>query len=293
MTLLLAGLFSAPPALAAIPPVPQDAVARADSIYIPVGWSDGVADDSGIFISATPQLVAHNNSGATGGGEVQRVDVDPSIAQFLPELVATTLFCLAMTTMFHLPKFVYSLVEEKQLRLYHAMRLQGLSMVAYWAAIYVYGVAITLFSAAVFIGLGYAFNSAPFVHASPFRYIGAVFVWAHSQMGMAAFASSLVRSPKLATVLFYLVNIMSIMTVVIINNVLARDWHWALLSVPTIAYPRALGLILAEGGGWKMQPMDELARALWISAISGTLLGIVGVLLHVIIPNGACDLYCM
>ena len=53
-------------------------------------------------------------------------------AEIAPASLVVLTLTYLMATMLHLPKFVYALVEEKQVRLYHAMRLQGLRMSAYW-----------------------------------------------------------------------------------------------------------------------------------------------------------------
>lgn len=209
--------------------------------------------------------------------------------QGLPDVqmvaVGPAMFMFCMATMIHLPKFVHTLIEEKQLRLYHSMRLQGVSLFSYWLGVYVYDYVLYLVFAGIFVTLGYIFNVDRFTHASVWRYIGAVLVFGHSQIGLAAFISSLVRSPKLATILSYLIIVSSCIAVVVVNNFITGGWSPFLLMMPTLAYPRAIALTLAFGGGWRMEPDSELARALWWQAIMGTALLVIGVFLHIVLPN--------
>lgn len=190
-----------------------------------------------------------------------------------------------MATMLHMPKFVYVLIEEKQQRLYHSLRLQGMSLIAYWLGVYVYDFLIYGSFATVFIGLGYVFKVERFMHANALRYIGAAVVFGHSQIGFAVFASSIIRSPKLATVLSYLIIVTSCIAAIVINSFIPVNWSAWLLMVPTLAYPRSIALILVEGGGPLIAANSELGRALWIQAIVGTALFFVGIFLHIVLPN--------
>ena len=268
-TLVLFGLYSSPAVApettaAVFTPVP----ANNASIGVPV------------ISPQSDQAWAPDNQDHTQ----RRLQVDPP-EQVLMSSIAPTMFMFCMATMIHLPKFVHVLIEEKQQRLYHSMRLQGMSLTAYWLAVYIHNFVLYGTFAALFIGLGYSFRVDRFMHANAFRYVGATVVYGHSQTGLAMFASSIVRSPKLATVLFYVIVISSCIAAIVINIFIPVEWSPFLLMVPTLAYPRSIGLILAYGGGITMEPDSELARALWIQTLVGTALCVVGFLLHIVIPN--------
>jgi hypothetical protein len=252
----------------------------------PLGWE---------MANWTMNSQHHHNFTAELVAQRKRLNIsasqdDNTIAEtFLPAQVAVIMFCQASVSMFHLPKYVHMLVEEKQLRLYHAMRLQGMSMTAYWMASYVYGFVITMFSSIIFLVGAWIYGNEAITHdeggASMGLFAGVTVVWAHAQMGLAFLSSALLRSPKLATILFYLVNVASIFTVFIISSA-DPEWDWSewLLLMPTIAYPRGLILVLADGGSW-VRPGSELAQALWVPTVSGTVMGMLGILLHVLLPN--------
>lgn len=239
------------------------------------------------WISHLVETTADNLRGDFAQNFTEVVDGHRRLQTVDPELtlVSPVMFMFCMATMLHMPKFVYQLIEEKQQRLYHSMRLQGLSMLAYWLGVYVYDFLLYGSFAAVFIGLGYIFKIERFMHANAIRFVLAATVFGHSQIGMAVFASSIVRSPKLATILFYLIIVSSCIAAIVINTFIPVNWSPFLLMVPTLAYPRSIALILAQGGGFRIGPGSELGRALWIQALMGTVLFAVGVFLHIVLPN--------
>ena len=240
------------------------------------GWISDLVETAA---TALPDDFLHNFTEVSDGHRRLQT-VDPELT-----LISPVMFMFCMGTMLHMPKFVYQLIEEKQQRLYHSMRLQGLSLVAYWLGVYVYDFLLYGSFATVFIGLGYIFKIERFMHANAIRWILASLVFGHSQIGMAVFASSIVRSPKLATVLFYLIIVSSCIAAIVINSFIPVDWSPFLLMVPTLAYPRSIALILAQGGGFAIGAGSELGRALWIQALTGTGLFVVGVFLHIVLPN--------
>jgi len=82
-----------------------------------------------------------------------------------------------------------------------------------------------------------------------------------------------------------LITVSSCIAAIIINTFIPTNWSPLLLMVPTLAYPRSISLILAQGGGFTIGPGSELGRALWIQALMGTALFGVGMFLHVVLPN--------
>jgi ABC-type multidrug transport system ATPase subunit len=295
-TLVLFGLFSAPPL--------TDTTERRSLLYTPVldgqiGPEQEAGVQAGSAFELEPIMMEGGNMEDTtgwlanvegflpNGTTVEVVDGHRRLQGENIEMAAIspTMFMFCMATMLHLPKFVYQLIEEKQQRLYHSMRLQGMSLFAYWLGVYVYDFILYGSFATVFVGLGYSFKVERFMHANAVRYILALLVFGHSQIGMAVFASSIVRSPKLATVLFYLIIVSSCIAAIEINTFIPANWSPFLLMVPTLAYPRSIALILADGGGFAIAASSELARSLWIQALMGTGLFVVGVFLHIVLPN--------
>ena len=56
--------------------------------------------------------------------------------------------------------------DGPQERLYHALRLQGLRLSAYWLATYLYNFILYGFFASIYIGCGYLFKIEAFTRAS-------------------------------------------------------------------------------------------------------------------------------
>jgi hypothetical protein len=197
------------------------------------------------------------------------------------ETIACVLFFSLLTT-FHLPKLVHAVVEEKQQRLYHAMRLQGLYLSSYWASFWIWSMLIQATVSVPLFVAGYALKIPVFRELYWLDYIAILAVTAHSQAGLAAFGGCLFRSAKVATILFYLMIVGSVVAVSIINQILfLKEWSVPMLCFPLFSYERALTLMFmgnkAEAG--------QLEKAVLINFISGTALFAAGMLLHLIIPN--------
>ena len=129
---------------------------------------------------------------------------------------------------------------------------------------------------------GYVFGVAVYKHLDLWTYLCVLGAWAHSQAGVAAFAGSLFRSPKLAVIVFYIVIFCSAFAVTIINQLtFLKEWPIPLLLFPVFAYERSLTLMLMGTEA----ASGELVKAVMINVISGSVLFVAGVVLHLIVPN--------
>ena len=129
---------------------------------------------------------------------------------------------------------------------------------------------------------GYVLGVQVYKHLDIFEYVGILAVWAHSQAGLAAFGGCCFRSAKIATIFFYLLLIGSALAVTIIDQLaFLDDWPAPLLLFPLFSYERSLALMLMGD----QAPEGELHKAVLYNLGMGTLLFLLGVILHLIIPN--------
>jgi hypothetical protein len=189
---------------------------------------------------------------------------------------------MSLVTTFNLPKLVHGVVDEKQQRLYHSMRLQGLRLWSYWLGFWVWSLATQAFICVPMVLAGYVLGVQVYKHLDIFEYVGILAVWAHSQAGLAAFGGCCFRSAKIATIFFYLLLIGSALAVTIIDQLaFLDDWPAPLLLFPLFSYERSLALMLMGD----QAPEGELHKAVLYNLGMGTLLFLLGVILHLIIPN--------
>ena len=81
------------------------------------GWISDLVETAA---TALPDDFLHNFTEVSDGHRRLQT-VDPELT-----LISPVMFMFCMGTMLHMPKFVYQLIQEKQQRPYHSMRLQRL-----------------------------------------------------------------------------------------------------------------------------------------------------------------------
>lgn len=198
------------------------------------------------------------------------------------QAVGGSTLIMSLITTFNLPKLVHEVVNEKQQRLYHSMRLQGLQLSSYWFGFWLWSLALQAFICVPMVLAGYILGIDQYKRLEFFEYVGILAVWGHSQAGLAAFGGCCFRSAKLATIVFYLVIIGSALAVTIIDQLaFLDDWPAPLLLFPLFSYERSLAMILMGD----QAPDGELHKAVTYNLISGTVLLLLGVIMHLVIPN--------
>ena len=127
---------------------------------------------------------------------------------------------------------------------------------------------------------GYILGVQVYKHLNFLEYAGILAAWAHSQAGLAAFGGCCFRSPRVATIVFYLMLIGSALAVTIINQLeFLDDWPSGLLVFPLFSYERSLALMLMGD----QAPVGELQKAVFCNLLSGTVLFVLGIVLHLIL----------
>ena len=198
------------------------------------------------------------------------------------QAVGGSTLIMSLITTFNLPKLVHEVVNEKQQRLYHSMRLQGLRLWSYWFGFWLWSLALQASICVPMVLAGYVLGVQVYKHLHFFEYVGILVAWAHSQAGLAAFGGCFFRSSKIASIMFYLLLVGSALTVTIINQLAFLEyWPSLLLLFPLFSFERALALMLMGD----QAPAGALVEAVSYNLASGTALLALGVVLHLIIPN--------
>ena len=236
-------------------------------------YEAAVSSSAGLMIST----VESNLTAGDADGDLKKEPVNNEA-----KAIGGSVLLMSLITTFNLPKLVHNVVEEKQARLYHSMRLQSLQLYSYWFSFWLWSLLLQAIIVVPMIFFGYVFGVAVYKHLDIWTYVAVLGAWAHSQAGVAAFAGSLFRSPKLAVIVFYLVIICSAFAVTIINQLtFLKEWPIPLLLFPVFAYERSLTLMLMGTDA----ASGELVKAVMINLISGSVLFVAGIVLHLVLPN--------
>lgn len=236
------------------------------------------------------RLVAGINSGvlraATGNSTAQSnpatkniLDVNFNPPPFGIEAVIGPFLFSAVVTMMQLPQLASHLAEERSDGLLHLMRTSGLRTFPYWLGNYLTQSVLLLTFAGVWVVFGYISGSEFFTRASPMQWIVLFLLWTHGQMGMAVLISGLFNSTRVVSAICALVVLGSIIiTLIALTGDVFMD---GFLVVPSLAYARALSILLKEGGTDLFPAAgSSLAKAWWYLFGFGSLYLVVGIALH-------------
>ena len=120
--------------------------------------------------------------------------------------VATIIFPLALSLL--LPVFLYLVVLEKEEKLIQMMRMNGMSIVNYWAINFLYNLTISIATNTVFYLYGYFYLDISFFKQTSFGVIFVIFMgWILAQIGLSMFFKVFLSSSRAANIIGYLVAI--------------------------------------------------------------------------------------
>lgn len=120
--------------------------------------------------------------------------------------VATIIFPLALSLL--LPVFLYLVVLEKEEKLIQMMRMNGMSILNYWAINFLYNLVISLATNTVFYLYGYFFLDISFFRQTSLAVLALIFLgWILAQIGLSMFFQVFLSSSRAANIIGYLVAI--------------------------------------------------------------------------------------
>lgn len=111
------------------------------------------------------------------------------------------LLVLPLLGSFMVPSLLGFLSEEKQSGLFFMMRMQGLSLAAYWVGTYLYCMAVLLALDALLIGFGVLVGLTTFTHVNLGISAILFFTFSHSMAGFIALGSGLLGNSRVVSVL--------------------------------------------------------------------------------------------
>ncbi|KNC46050.1 ABC transporter A family member 7 [Thecamonas trahens ATCC 50062] len=171
----------------------------------------------------------------------------PYIALGLPFdlslVISGFLFPLALTVL--VPSFVYAAVAVKASRERELMRMNGLSLGAYWGVTAAFNLGMQLAASAVFLISSLCFQLRFFTETSPLVYLALVLVWSLAGVAFSLVCSVPFSKPRLAVLVIYGLVLASVLTA---SNLNAFVWSnsrapvWFLLW-PPFALTRTIYLI--------------------------------------------------
>lgn len=182
-----------------------------------------------------------------------------------------------------LPTLAYPIAAEKSGKQYAAVRVAGMSGIAYFSGHYLYAAVLTAAQLMVYIVVGAGVGSTLFLSADPALWAALVFVWAHAQACWAILLGSAVSSPRLTSLIGYLVVII-ISLGHFLMNAFSEPLPSGMAWWPVFSYARASFLILGYGGQ-TIGEGSELAQALAATWIEGVLALLLAMYLHAVIPG--------
>lgn len=111
------------------------------------------------------------------------------------------LLVLPLLGSFMVPSLLGFLSEEKQSGLFFMMRMQGLSLGAYWIGTYLYCMVVLLALDALLIGFGFLVGLTTFTHVNLGISALLFFCFSHSMVGFIALGSGLLGNSRVVSVL--------------------------------------------------------------------------------------------
>jgi ABC-type multidrug transport system ATPase subunit len=185
-------------------------------------------------------------------------------------------------TLTQIAAVAYGIAHEKREKLWAVMTMAGLRRGPYFAASYVFAAMNVLLVGLIFYVAGLLAGVASIQNASWTVFAALIACGAHSVAGVGLFLGTVLRSPRGASIVGYLLILL-----VAVGNFLVTQfvdpWPEAMTWVPLIAYARAATLVLLYGGASVVESPDLQ------SALGACLLhGCAGVLLafyfHAVLP---------
>ena len=204
------------------------------------------------------------------------------------------------------PLFAHDMVHEKEEKLVHMMRVQGTHMAAYFFGQWAYGMLLFNSISGAMMGAAYALRLKTWcvvaassffallrshltppplplrMNASPGLFISIFVGWAHSMVGMSFLAAALVPGRRQTFVLSFLVLLVSTIGGNILSSTMKVYPTYA-LALPPFAFPHAFRLALSFGG--EVEWGSELALAIVLMYVAGTVFCALGMYLYMVLPS--------
>jgi ABC-type multidrug transport system ATPase subunit len=215
------------------------------------------------------------------------------------DVAGIALFPFAVS--FLLPTYLYRLVLEKQTKLRVMMRIMGLRDVTYWLVNYVLDFALYCVVAVLFVAIELITRVKFFVETSPLILFWLFFLWGTTQVSLAYFFSSLIRRTRTATVVGYMLVIVSVITaeILVANIYQQKRPPWLFWVYPWFVFYRAVYVIWTACYGalstsdsvnyWAcpttLAPDSELALALILLAVHTVAFLLVALYLDAVLPT--------
>jgi ABC-type multidrug transport system ATPase subunit len=215
------------------------------------------------------------------------------------DVAGIALFPFAVS--FLLPQYLYRLVLEKQTKLRVMMRIMGLYDATYWLVNYVLDFALYVIVAILFVAIEIITRVKFFVETSPLILFWMFFLWGTTQVSVAYFLSTLIRRTRTATVVGYMLVIVSVITAeILVANIYQQQRPpWLFWIYPWFVFYRAVYVVWTNCYGslstsssvsyWAcpttLSPDSELALALIILAVHTVAFLLMALYLDAVLPT--------
>jgi ABC-type multidrug transport system ATPase subunit len=215
------------------------------------------------------------------------------------DVAGIALFPFAVS--FLLPTYLYRLVLEKQSKLRVMMRIMGLYDSTYWFVNYVLDFALYVVVAVLFVAIEIITRVKFFVETSPLILFWMFFLWGTTQVSLAYFLSTLIRRTRTATVVGYMIVIVSVITAeILVSNIYQQERPpWLFWFYPWFVFYRAVYVIWTECYGslstsssvnyWAcpttLDPNSELALAIILLAVHSVVFLLLALYLDAVLPT--------
>ena len=153
--------------------------------------------------------------------------IDPS-AEIKMAVATVSFIFLPLVFMFLLPVFMYSVVEEKQERLFEFMKIMGVRTPVYWLANYTFD--MTLYNCILVVSfiLGRWMVRSPFFLGDPLAALLLLIAWGHCLIGSAyLFAVFFTKARRAASAGYLIVLASAVVSVALVLGFVGTGSHYA------------------------------------------------------------------
>jgi len=171
----------------------------------------------------------------------------PSVSFAQPLSRTSILMALGMLmflSLLNLPNGVAHLLHEREERLLHMMRISGMRDLSYWAASYLYDMAVSAGWFAALLVFGYAYGSPVFTRTNGGVFAFVLLVFSHYSVGLGWLVAACFSSKRIGLVVCYLLVVVSSFLAIVLDMYLPTTWPTVYLVIPPLAQARALSAII-------------------------------------------------
>ena len=200
-----------------------------------------------------------------------------------------------------MPLFIYTIVNEKDKKIFQFLKINGLKMRYYWISNFIVDFCIYAITALLFVIFEiYVFKLRFFGESSTLLIILTFLGWGFSQIGLSYFFQAFISKEKISTVLFLSFYFFISFALFCLNMalfVIPLEAPWILNILPTFAFIRIFHYITFSCGFQacisEISSINtELKLVLFFLFFDGILYGILGILLNSIFVKRNKEIQC-